>query len=397
MTGRFPSRVCPLCEGAEKELLFRQTFHPDVHGGLMAGYDVVTCRACGFGFADGVPPQEDLDAYYARLANYGNALRDGAESAEDAGRFRAIAELLASHLPSADARVLEVGCSTGALLGVLRTMGFPNVEGLDPSPECARVAEKRHAVTVLTGTLFEAARSPREADMVVLVGVLEHIVDVGRAARRLRELCAPGGSVFVEVPDATRFASCVDAPFQQFSTEHVGYFSRGTLAQLMGRHGFTATSCRRTVRAHTANSRMPVIAATFGKGRGEGEPLRRDLSISRGLRAYIARSRDIEARIRAAVDGLVESREPILVWGLGTFTRRLLVTTPLLRANIRAFVDSNPSLWGRTVAGLPVLSPEDVRTRAEAILVSSLVFADEIRHQIRSVLGCPNPVLDLLA
>jgi len=397
MTARFPSRPCPLCGGTAKALLFGQTFHPGVDGGLMEGYDVVTCCRCGFGFADRVPPQDALDAYYASTARYGNVPRDGAASAEDVDRFREIARTLERYAPSLDARVLEVGCSTGALLGVLRDRGYREVEGLDPSPECARTASRLHGVRVLTGGLFAADPVPRPADVVVLVGVLEHLVDVGRAARRLGELCGPGGVVYVEVPDATRFPDCIDAPFQQFSTEHLGYFSPGTLRDLMRRNGFGTLSCRRAVRAHTSNSRMPVLAAVFGRDRGRRGAPGHDPSVARGLAEYVARSREAEGRIRSAVERLVESKEPVLVWGLGTFTRRLLVTTPLLRADIRAFVDSNPALWDRSVEGIPVLSPEEVRSRPEAILVSSLVFADEIRHQIRSVLGCPNPVLDLLA
>ncbi len=43
----------------------------------------------------------------------------------------------------------------------------------------------------------------------------------------------------MEVPDATRFAMSPDAPFQEFSIEHINYFTPVSLVNLMGRYGFS--------------------------------------------------------------------------------------------------------------------------------------------------------------
>ena len=48
-------RPCPVCESlADREVLHRQRF---IEGPLGDGYDVVVCRNCGTGFADGIPSQ----------------------------------------------------------------------------------------------------------------------------------------------------------------------------------------------------------------------------------------------------------------------------------------------------------------------------------------------------
>ncbi|HEX7476975.1 MAG TPA: hypothetical protein VF331_04160 [Polyangiales bacterium] len=41
------------------------------------------------------------------------------------------------------------------------------------------------------------------------------------------------------------------------------------------------------------------------------------------------------------------------------------------RANIVGFVDGNARYWGRTILGIPIVAPDDVRDGDEPILVSS--------------------------
>src|SRR5204863_9905717 len=113
------------------------------------------------------------------------------------------------------------------------------------------------------------------------------------------------------------------------------------------------------------------------------------------LRAYIAKSRAREERLQATVDRLVRERTPLLVWGVGTHTQRLLATSRLAEANIVAFVDSNSKYRDRTIAGVPILGPDAVAGRAESILISSLMFQAEIERQIREDLRYPNPLIVL--
>ena len=69
-------RPCPVCGGVERRVLHRQRF---LEGPLGAGYDVVVCRHCGAGFADGIPAQEELDRYYAEQSKYTYNHAGGAE------------------------------------------------------------------------------------------------------------------------------------------------------------------------------------------------------------------------------------------------------------------------------------------------------------------------------
>ena len=93
------------------------------------------------------------------------------------------------------------------------------------------------------------------------------------------------------------------------------------------------------------------------------------------------------------IEQLVSSREPVLIWGAGTLTRRLLESTRLAEANIVAFVDSNPGLRGRRLAGRDTLSPAQIAGRHETIVVCSKAFEREIVRTIRDQLHLTNQVI----
>ena len=60
---------------------------------------------------------------------------------------------------------------------------------------------------------------------------------------------------------------------------------------------------------------------------------------------------------------------------------------------ISAWVDSDPKLQGTEMRGLPVVSPETVKSRAEPILVSSGTVHHEISRQIREDLRVDNEIV----
>jgi SAM-dependent methyltransferase len=396
---RLPARDCPVCGPGPRTLVFRQEFSAVDRVGLLAGYDVVVCDRCGCGFADRIPEQEAFDAYYRELSKYEYHQRDGAESEYDGARLQLIADTLAPFVGSRDARILDVGCATGRLLANLRDKGFANVLGLDPSPVCAAAARRLYDIEVRTTTLAHLSEMPEGTgafDVLILVGVLEHIRDLATAMTQIRRVLAPGGIVYVEVPDALTFTEWPNAPFQDFSTEHINFFAPRSLANLMGVHGFSPVFSEQNARQQSYKTMMSNVSAVFRKD----EPAppftpERDDDTVEGLRRYVAQSRGTEARLLGQIDRLVDAGTAIVVWGIGTHTSRLLATSRLREANIRAFVESNARYQGRELDGVPIIAPEALRGRDEPILISSRVFQDEISRQIRDDLGLGNELVTL--
>jgi SAM-dependent methyltransferase len=396
---RYTKRACAVCDSTTSKLLFRQTFSEMSSGSLLEGYDVVVCEECGFGFADHIPAQAGFDAHYRDMSKYEYQDQGGQETEYDLCRFRSITDCIIPFLPDSNVRLLDVGCATGRLLALLKEKGYGNVIGLDPSPVCSQAAQRLYGVRVMAGTIYEinnVMADEQTFDCVILTGVLEHIRDIHQALLQMRGLLVNGGLLFIEVPDATDFASWPDAPFQEFSTEHINFFSTVSLDNLMQRYEFVRVFSQQILRDQTFGTVMPVVTAIYRK-ENDIKPFTRirDESTERGLVDYISTSQKVESGIQRAIDMLVQCAKPIVIWGVGTHTLRLLTTSRLSQANIRAFVDSNPRYHGKHLSGCSILAPSELRNHPEAILISSRVFQSVIEKQIREELKLNNEIVTL--
>ena len=111
------------------------------------------------------------------------------------------------------------------------------------------------------------------------------------------------------------------------------------------------------------------------------------------MQRYLAQCAADDGRLRAAIDAVVDGGRPILVWGVGTHTSRLMATSRLADADIVAFIESNSRYHGKTLHGRPILAPEALKHHDEPVLISSRVFEKEIAEQIRQDLGCSNELI----
>ena len=244
-------------------------------------------------------------------------------------------------------------------------------------------------------TLDEMARAGERFDVVIMVGVLEHLRDLDAAFEQLRTVLTSGGELYVEVPDVTAFADWPNAPYQDFSTEHINFFSPVSLTNLMRRHGFERTFLEQNHREQSYKTVMSNISAVFRLHTASGEAgIEFDRASAAGLERYLAQCADEDARLHRVIDGLADSARPIVVWGVGTHTTRLMAASRLAEANIVAFIESNARYHGKTLRGCPILPPSALKARGEAVLISSRVFQQEIADQIRG-LGCPNDLITL--
>ena len=372
-------------------MLFKQSFEHLSRVQLLDGYDVSICESCGGGYADGIPPQSVFDDYYRELSKYDYADRDGKEPPDAERRFREIADLLEKFIPSLDSRIFEIGCASGQLLRVLQDRGFSNVLGADPSPGCIRVAREVYGIPAVVSTVFTAPQPDPLHDFVILMGVMEHIRDLDRTVEQFHRLLCPGGRIFLEVPDASRYTPSLDGPFQEFSVEHINFFSARSLTNLMHARGFRLVATGQAIRPLNEAS-CPTVYGVYERASGLG-PVTRDNETEPGLRAYIAGCQAEDLRIRARIDASLAPGERMIVWGAGTHTLRLLAVGGLDAAKIVLFVDSNPKYQNQDLRGIPVVSPGALGERTEPILISSRGFQREIQDQIRNNLGLSNPLI----
>lgn len=389
-------RPCPVCQSEERKLLFHQQFSSFSAGNLLRAYDVVACNRCGCCFADKIPPQKVFDVYYRDLSKYEGNSSMYTESRYDRGRFATMVSFLQKHTPDPDSRVVEIGCANGLLLAMMREAGFRNLTGIDPSPACAVTAGKQYGINVLTHALSDIPLPAGSVDLLILVGVLEHVRDLTGSLERLRQLLSDKGRCFIAVPDASQYHRGEDAPFQEFSVEHINFFGPESLHNLFAVHGFKSTQQEQVLIEVNHKTITPVLMMLFEKSAPLHESkTHRDTETEANLTKYIAMCRAQEEQVKRIIDGVVDAKESIAVWGTGAQTLRLLENSRLKDADIRAFVDSNPKYQGKLLQGVPVISPAALKDRKEAILISTRPYQAEIEAQIREQLKLNNKVIKL--
>jgi hypothetical protein len=101
----------------------------------------------------------------------------------------------------------------------------------------------------------------------------------------------------------------------------------------------------------------------------------------------------MEEQIHRTIDRLASHGKPVIVWGAGAHTLRLLATSRLSEAKITAFVDSNPRYQSKRLLGVPIISPTELKGRSEPVLISSRVFQRDIERQIHHELNCSNELI----
>jgi SAM-dependent methyltransferase len=193
--------------------------------------DILTCRHCGFGFAN---PFKAGDAEFYNLAN--------ADVSYPKAKWefrRTIAALKASRRPNAS--VLEVGAGDGFFLDLLGAESLEpgKVTAVEYNAKSIRNLESRGHRTITRDIRDQAFDGDRDAfDFIFMFQVVEHMDGLDQLFSRLCELLKPGGSVFIAVPNRHRIeyqeahASVLDMP-----PNHVGRWTLQAFAELSVRHG----------------------------------------------------------------------------------------------------------------------------------------------------------------
>lgn len=385
-------RNCPICGVKKTKILFEQKFSMMSTGSILKGYNVDVCQNCGFGFADKIPEQDIFDKYYQNMSKYEYQHREGREREYDFERFQKVLDTILQFIPEITVRILDIGCATGKLLSLLKEKGYQNVLGIDPSPVCAETARRLYGISVLTKSLSKITIK-KSFDFIIFNHALEHVRDIKPILTKISDILSDNGLVYIEVPDVTEFGRWIDAPFQQFSIEHINFFSSISLTNLMQSNGFVQVLCQQNIRKQSHSTTMPVICSIFKKENIRSMSTVKDLVTEQSLMEYILKSQNMEHGVNEIIEEIVNSGKSIIIWGVGTHTLRLLKTSNLAKANIKYFVDSNPRYQAKKLNNLPIIAPTDLKNKSDAILISSKVFQHEIIHQIRNELKCNNELI----
>ena len=257
------------------------------------------------------------------------------------GQFSTRSRVLANNLSKTPSipkagRVIDIGCGTGVMLRALSYSKAWRLNGLD--------LDQRNLSLLKAIAGFEtlytcpAEELPGEFDLVTMVHSLEHFPEPVNVLREIRSKVAPGGVLFVQVPNAEA------NPFEYLVADHMIHFSPATLEKLVSRAGF----------------RVDSLATDW---------VTKELSL-------IARP-GTSPEVEAAVTTNVEQVTSQIAWlchlvedaqqessgapRFGLFGTSIAATwlCEALGSRVSFFVDEDTHRQGRTHMGRPIVSPTD--------------------------------------
>jgi len=383
------NRLCPICACADKTFIYKQNFNNKVVS-LTESYDVVVCGECGFTYADNIPSQPEFDNYYEIMSKYEFNDKDGVASGDYIDHYAKIVDFLTPHI-NKEAGILDIGCSTGGLLSVFKSKGYLNIAGIDPSPSCVKTAIELYGVEATVNNIYNFP-SIKKFDLVILSAVLEHLVDFSGSMQKIRLLLKDQGLLFIEVPDAERFAEYIRAPFQQFSIEHINYFSKDSLKNLLSKFNFKVTKTRQDENRLNLAVDPDIFILSQKCQSGANEQIKDNISELK-IRDYVEESSKIDLQIKEIIKNKLPDKNKVIVWGVGTHTQRL-IGSGLDLSRILYFVDSNLRYAGKQIDGIAIKSPNDIR-EDNPILISTYSYQKEIVCQIKDRLKLKNEVITI--
>ena len=234
-------RSC-LCGGRAFDKVFHYAAPPEGEirfkfSGEGYSRDILRCRACGhFLSVHGM----DMSALYGgdyADATYGDKLRATFDKiialppsqSDNAGRVAWVTRHAKGQT------VLDVGSGLCVFLHRMKAEGWKGT-ALDPDPRQAAHAKTVVGVDAVQAD-FMTVKDPGRYDLITFNKVLEHAVDPVAMLARAKDFLAPGGSVYVELPDGEGAAK--DGPDrEEFFIDHHHVFSAASYCVLASRAGF---------------------------------------------------------------------------------------------------------------------------------------------------------------
>lgn len=188
--------------------------------------------------------------------------------------------------------------------------------------------------------------------------------------------------LFLALPDITNWGKIIDL-YQQFSVEHVNYFSLQSLNNLLGMYGF------RCIKYEVDGDGNSISIWEYD---GANRKATYSNDGDAALDMYLKKSCSLAEDIKNKLGSYKEKR--VYLWGAGTHTAMLYQLELLDGIRVQAIIDSNKNYHGKNIFGLKVISPEEMLSMEKLpIIISSQLAQESIKKQIVGM--CENEVVEL--
>ncbi len=371
-------RKCPICESDNKKLMFEINFDFSDSCLLPKCNRIVYCNACGFAFADNDAVQGDYDEYYKQNNSYVFSDELKYSKTKHAIKYTGLYINIIRDYLSSEETIVDVGCGDGELLLDLKQMGYNKLTGIDPS-EFAIEALRKKGINGIASSVFNIySLGLSKYSMVISTGVAEHIYNLDAYVDNLKSLLVDSGKLFVVVPAVEGFSKKESSLPNYFNHEHINYFSRISLDNMMAKHGLKNICDRRYF--NDTNGEILLVGIYQKDSFGPYSMVYDDLSI-KSIDKFMESQNIRKNKNKEIFENLKE--QDFILWGTGSMALQFVAEYKALKKRIRYCVDNNPGKWGTLFSGIRVENPDKLKEGIYMpILICSMLNAEDIIEQI---------------
>ncbi len=332
------------------------------------GGQLATCPACGLVQKPATPEwQAEADAIYGSYEMFHQAagdeqlVFDAANGQAEPRSARLIDRVCATLAPPATGKLLDVGCGHGVLLGVCsRRLPGWSLAGCELNERDRASVETVPGVVAFYGAGI--ASVAERFDLVTMVHVLEHVTDPARFLRQAAARVAPGGHLFMQVPNLAQ------NPFDLAIADHCSHFTTGSLAAVAAAAGLDVV----VLRHDWTFKELSLIARPAARA-------------AMGTAARPAPA----TPVAAMVDWLFRVRDAARAVGddgMGLFGTSISASwlEGALDGRFGFFVDEDPGRCGRELRGKAVVHPGDVPRNAHVFMPMPYNQAVHVAERLRT-------------
>jgi SAM-dependent methyltransferase len=209
--------------------------------------------------------------------------------------------------------VLEVGANDGRFLNALREQGLKTGVGIEPNSISGKMCAERGFPVysdMLTKQLAaEIVKEHGNFDVFIARQVVEHLLNLDDFLTCAEIALKPNGAVFISVPDVQ--AQLERGDLSMFWEEHVNYFTRPVLIDLLRRRGFDPISVK------TYDFSGGCLSVLARRGVPRTEKPERPAAIVTTAKEWPGRVKEFGARMEAALKMLRAKNYDVVMYGAG--------------------------------------------------------------------------------
>lgn len=317
------------------------------------GIDLLVCQCscCGLVQLVGEP-----------VPYYRQVIRSSGFSAEMKNYRRQQFQQYVSDHGLKDKKIVEIGCGNGEYLSILQEFCRQSY-GLEYAEDAVQKCTAAGLRVVRGFVDTESYRMPEAPfDAFLILNFLEHFPEPGVALRGIANNLTEDAVGLIEVPN---FDMILDTKmFADFSTEHLSYFTQGTLVSTLGVNGYDVIDSAVSWYGH-------ILSAVVRKKKKVqmGDFIQHQERLKEVVEKYLSRF----------------GQKKVAVWGAG---HQSLATIALLRLGdkITYVVDSAVFKHGKytPVTHVPIVSPEKLISEpVDAVIIIASSYADEVAETLR--------------